>query len=1188
MYSVKNLIKVMSYFATAVIFITAVSLFAMQDDDGRAYAADAVASISVTPLQSVLDISDRRTVYRYDDSTGKYRRISYYDVYDYDKIKLTVDYGGYSRSYTGSEITALTATLGAPLVISDGQSESVWGNGRHTVTYTLGTKSAKAVFTVAATRIKSLSVTPMYTINAICNVKGDYRVVADESGNISQRFEYDLAGYDYNVKIIYTDGTTVRCTAADLKQITGYEPKFSQGDKVLSVGANVGYCTVGGVTAKFSFNVIKNPVKSVSLYMTGGADSLTAGNDGYYAKKSDGSTYFRFIYNETKIRAKVVYTNGSTADYPIGELCAKLHGRLEISDTQSARPWAAGTVTLPAKINGISTSLVLKIGGILPVDKLSCAQRTSNTVTLSWGVNNFATGYIIERYSDGKWIKIADIASNTTVSCKTGSLSAGTAYRFRIKAYNSSSVSSYTYTSVETLPVNVGNFRCTARTTSSITLSWNRNTTATGYKLEQYKGGKWVQVAQINSNSATSYKIMGLTAATAYSFRIRAYKTSGNATAHSGYTNLNTLTSPTNVNNVVCAARSYNSITLSWNRNTTATGYKLEQYKGEKWVQVAQINSNSATSYKITGLTAATAYSFRIRAYKTSGNATAHSGYTNLNTLTSPTNVSNVVCAARSYNSITLSWNRNTTATGYKLEQYKGGKWVQVAQINSNSATSYKITGLTAATTYSFRTRAYKTSGNATAHSGYTNLSTLTSPTSVSNVVCAARSYNSITLSWSRNTTATGYKLEQYKGGKWVQVAQINSNSATSYKVTGLTAATTYSFRIRAYKTSGNATAHSGYTNLSTLTSPTSVSNVVCAARSYNSITLSWSRNTTATGYKLEQYKGGKWVQVAQINSNSATSYKVTGLTAATTYSFRIRAYKTSGNATAHSGYTNLSTLTSPTNVSNVVCTARSYNSITLSWNRNTTATGYKLEQYKGGKWVQVAQINSNSATSYKVTGLTAATTYSFRIRAYKTSGNATAHSGYTNLSTLTSPTNVSNVVCAARSYNSITLSWNRNTTATGYKLEQYKGGKWVQVAQINSNSATSYKITGLTAATTYSFRIRAYKTSGNATAHSGYTKYNTLTSPTNVSSFKASKRTSSTVTLGWSKNSTATGYKLEQYKGGKWVQVAAVSGNKNVRCTVSKLSRNTAYRFRIRAYKVINGKTSNGGYTYINVRTTK
>ena len=421
-----------------------------------------------------------------------------------------------------------------------------------------------------------------------------------------------------------------------------------------------------------------------------------------------------------------------------------------------------------------------------------------------------------------------------------------------------------------------------------------------------------------------------------------------------------------------------------------------------------------------------------------------------------------------------------------------------------------------------------------------------------------------------------------------MQVAQINSNSTTSYKVTGLTAATAYSLRIRAYKTSGNATAHSGYTNLSTLTSPTNVSNVICAARSYNSITLSWNRNTTATGYKLEQYKGGKWVQTAVINSNSTTSYRVTWLTAATAYNFRIRAYKTSGNATAHSGYTKYNTLTSPTNVSSFKASKRTSSTVTLGWSKNSTATGYKLEQYKGGKWVQVAQINSNSATSYKITGLTAATTYSFRIRAYKTSGNATAHSGYTNLSTLTSPTSVSNVVCAARSYNSITLSWNRNTTATGYKLEQYKGGKWVQVVQINSNSTTSYKITGLTAATTYSFRIRAYKTSGNVTAHSGYTNLSTLTSPTNVSNVVCAARSYNSITLSWNRNTTATGYKLEQYKGGKWVQVAAVSGNKNVRCTVSKLSRNTAYRFRIRAYKVINGKTSNGGYTYINVRTTK
>lgn len=550
MYSVKNLIKVMSYFATAVIFVTAVSLFAMQGDDGRAYAADAVASISVTPIRSVLDVSDRRTVYRYDDSTGKYSQISYYDVYDYDKIKLTVDYGGYSRSYTGSEITALTATLGAPLVISDGQSESVWGNGRHTVTYTLGTKSAKAVFTVAATRIKSLSVTPMYTINAICNVKGDYRAVADESGNISQRFEYDLAGYDYNVKIIYTDGTTVSCNAADLKQITGYEPKFSQGDKALSVGANTGYCTVGGITAEFSFNVIENPVKSVSLYMTGGADSLTAGNDGYYAKKSDGSTYFRFIYNETKIRAKVVYTNGSTADYPIGELCAKLHGRLEISDTQSVQPWAAGTVTLPAKINGISTSLTLKITGAIPpcnVGGLACDGSSDDSLTVSWDTDPSADGYTAEIYKGGRWVSLSLSSSGNKARASAHALQGGSKYKFRVRAYRRSRsdtmYSDYAYISAYTLPSAVSGLKAGSSSASSVSLSWSKSSYADGYTAEIYKGGQWTKLTVTVGNGTAKCTATVLQSGSAYKFRIKGYKKSGEDTLYSiySYISVNTL-----------------------------------------------------------------------------------------------------------------------------------------------------------------------------------------------------------------------------------------------------------------------------------------------------------------------------------------------------------------------------------------------------------------------------------------------------------------------------------------------------------------------------------------------------------------------------------------------------------------------------------------------------------------------
>lgn len=641
MYSVKNLIKVMSYFATAVIFITAVSLFAMQGDDGRAYAADAVASISVTPIQSVLDVSDRRTVYRYDDSTGKYSQISYYDVYDYDKIKLTVDYGGYSRSYTGSEITALTATLGAPLVISDGQSESVWGNGRHTVTYTLGTKSAKAVFTVAATRIKSLSVTPMYTINAICNVKGDYRVVADENGNISQRFEYDLAGYDYNVKIIYTDGTTVSCTAADLKQITGYEPKFSQGDKALSVGANTGYCTVGGITAEFSFNVIENPVKSVSLYMTSGADSLTAGNDGYYAKKSDGSTYFRFIYNETKIRAKVVYTNGSTADYPIGELCAKLHGRLEISDTQSVQPWAAGTVTLPAKINGISTSLTLKITGAIPpcnVGGLACVGSSDDSLTVSWDTDPSADGYTAEIYKGGRWVSLSLSSSGNKARASAHALQGGSKYKFRVRAYRRSGsdtmYSDYAYISAYTLPSGVGNITVSYTSASSVTLSLNSSSASYGYTAEIYKGGQWTALKVSTGTSTVSCTASSLQSGAKYKFRVRAYMNADGEKLYSEYAYISVYTLINETVKFYKAEATKNTVTISWYKGSY-DAYTAEVYKDGQWKELTVTVGNGTAKCTATALQSGSAYKFRIKGYKISGEDTLYSiySYISVNTL---------------------------------------------------------------------------------------------------------------------------------------------------------------------------------------------------------------------------------------------------------------------------------------------------------------------------------------------------------------------------------------------------------------------------------------------------------------------------------------------------------------------------------------------------------------------------
>ena len=64
-----------------------------------------------------------------------------------------------------------------------------------------------------------------------------------------------------------------------------------------------------------------------------------------------------------------------------------------------------------------------------------------------------------------------------------------------------------------------------------------------------------------------------------------------------------------------------------------------------------------------------------------------------------------------------------------------------------------------------------------------------------------------------------------------------------------------------------------------------------------------------------------------------------------------------------------------------------------------------------------------------------------------------------------------------------------QNTTATGYIVEQYKGGKWTQIAKTTSNSTLTCTAKELKANTTYTFRIRAYKTSGSSTKYSDYVR---------------------------------------------------------------------------------------------------
>ena len=232
-----------------------------------------------------------------------------------------------------------------------------------------------------------------------------------------------------------------------------------------------------------------------------------------------------------------------------------------------------------------------------------CSSLTSITIPASVKiVGEDAFGYYFDEYDDS--VKKID---NFKIYCYSGT--AG-------EQYAKDNGFDYELITAEK-PAKVTGFKVKSLTSTNVTLQWNKNANASGYEIEQYKSGKWVNVAKITSNATTSYTVKGLAAGTAgYKFRMRAVKDG----AYSDYTSVLTVnTNPYGVGGFKCSSKTSTSVTLKWNKGTTASGYQLQQYKDGKWVTIYTGTKATNTSYTVKGLKAGTAgYRFRIRAYKLS------------------------------------------------------------------------------------------------------------------------------------------------------------------------------------------------------------------------------------------------------------------------------------------------------------------------------------------------------------------------------------------------------------------------------------------------------------------------------------------------------------------------------------------------------------------------------------------
>jgi hypothetical protein len=530
-----------------------------------------------------------------------------------------------------------------------------------------------------------------------------------------------------------------------------------------------------------------------------------------------------------------------------------------------------------------------------------------------------------------------------------------------------------------------------------------------------------------------------------------------------------------------------------------------------------------------------------------------------------PGQATGVTATAGGFTSANVTWAAPSSGgpvSGFRVTPYIGSTAQTPKTINSASATSTTITGLTTGTSYTFRVQAFNDSGLATASAASNAVTPLTAvaPSSPSNVL-ARPATNQARVAWTASASdgdsaITGYTVTPYIGAAAQTPVQVGP-STTSTTVTGLSNGVAYTFHVTATNSAGTSPASSA----STPTTPqvtvfdfatpsisdssdtgsvevgvkfqTSFAGTVTGIRFYKS-----SANTgthvgslwTAGGTRLAQVT---FTDESDTGWQAATFSTPIAITAGTTYVASYFAPKghystTSGglatgttnsvltalaNSTSTNGvfaYSSSSTFPqstfdagnywvdvlfapagAPGQVAGLTATA-GQSAVTLNWNAPMTggpATAYRITPYIGAAaQTPIDVTGSPLPTSRTLTGLTPGTAYTFRVQASNPGGDGPASAASAPVTPLgaTAP-GTPTAVSAQGDSTSANVSWSApasdgGSAITGYSVTPYAGATAQTPVQVGG-STTRTRVTGLTNGTAYTFVIRATNAAGTSTA---------------------------------------------------------------------------------------------------------
>ncbi|HEY0158761.1 MAG TPA: fibronectin type III domain-containing protein, partial [Thermoanaerobaculia bacterium] len=717
---------------------------------------------------------------------------------------------------------------------------------------------------------------------------------------------------------------------------------------------------------------------------------------------------------------------------------------------------------------------------------LTATATSSSQVNLSWTSSH--TSFRVERCGGSGCTNFAQVATTASPSYSDSGLTASTLYRYRVFAGGSvSNVAEAT-----TFPPAPTGLTATATSSSQVNLTWTSNYTS--FRVERCAGSGCTNFAQIATTASPSYSDSGLTASTLYRYRVFAGGSVSNVAEATTF--------PPAPTGLTATATSSSQINLSW--SGSASSFTVERCTGAGCTNFVALDDTSAKSFSDTGLTASTLYRYRVLAGGSASNITEATTF--------PPAPTGLTATATSSSQINLSW--SGTASSFTIERCTGTGCTNFVALDDTSAKSFSDTGLTASTLYRYRVLAGGSASNIA--------EATTFPPAPTGLTATATSSSQIDLSWT--SSHTSFRVERCAGSGCTNFAPIATASSPSYSDSGLTASTLYRYRVFAGGSASNIA--------EATTFPPAPTGLTATATSSSQINLSWSGS--ASSFTVERCTGTGCTNFVALGDTTAKSFSDSGLTASTSYRYRVLAGGSASNIAEATTY--------PPAPIGLTATAASATRIDLSWTSGETA--FVVERCTGDGCTDFGKVADASGTTFSDSGLTASTLYRYRVLA---GGSAS------NIAEATTLPVAAELTATAVSPTQIDLTWTSGESS--FSVERCTGSGCTNFVEVAETSSTNYSDTGLTPDTLYRYRVAAGGSASEAVEA-------TTLPAAPPAELTASAISTSEIELSWTGSDAP--FRIERCTGSGCTNFAQIGETSGTTFVDSGLAEATLYRFRI------------------------